>query len=127
MAGQLTDGEILMLYLRLGKQLDAMKIPAQVRTVGQDLSSLAIEVAMVDEDLRLVRGMRPCKGYMVDGVWNASNDHDRFYCLKPNGADIPMVDGVFRPYDDGLNLRLDEYELVGASAGSISDVGSFKI
>lgn len=126
-AGQLTDGEILTLYLRLDKRFDALKTPSQVRTVGQDLSSLAVEVTVLDEDLKPLRDVRPCPGYMVDGVWNASNDSDGFYLTAAHGARIPTNNGVFRPYDDGLNLRLFEEELVGVGARVAQDVGSFKL
>lgn len=49
-AGQLTDGEILMLYLRLERMGMAIKTPAQTITFGHNMGKLVVGILLlVDE------------------------------------------------------------------------------
>lgn len=127
LAGQLSEGEILTLYLRIEHRNEAYKAPVQIRSLGRDLGALGLDVSILDEDLKPIRGFDNRTGIIMDGVWNETSPTNRLTYSDGNGGSTPMTDGVFRPYDDGLDLRLFEEELVGVGVRTVHDVGSFRL
>lgn len=103
-AGGISDAEILTLYLRLEKRDVAYRLqPVQVKVRAQNAAVLAIDVFLVDEDLKPIQN-KMSSGIMVDGVWNTPGDDGSFYCPDANNRPVRSYDGVFRDYDDGVDM-----------------------
>lgn len=119
---QLSDGEILSIYLRLKQQEEAITNPVQVKfhNTSDKLGSLALIISILDEDLKHT-GITNA-GYMVDGVWNSKKPFGLI--TDPNGKPTELVNGVFRPYDDGVDMSVFEKELVGVGANTALDATS---
>lgn len=117
--GELTDGQILNLYMRLAaRDLDAFKCPIQVK-VGQLATDIAL-IAIDPEDLRPNRGVKPIWGDLIDGVWNERIGEP---CAAVNVERRGLVRGfnaVFLEYDDGIDRGPLEKKkaLTGAVSGA---------
>ncbi len=123
--GQLTSGEILACYLRLAKRREALMAVVEVQVnPRRELGALSVSIALLDDDLKPIQpGEPPCEGSFVDGIWNSTGPIT--ICASINRhTSIPTHDGVFRPYEDGIDMSMFEQELVGASASGFSDTSS---
>lgn len=123
-AGQLTDGEILMLYLRLERKSMAIKTPVQTTTVEAAMAGLVLDVSLLNEDLKALNNLPPARGVMLEGVWNVFDTEYSICFSDETGHVIPGVDGVFEKYDDGIDMSGLDRELAGVSARSGLDLSS---
>lgn len=125
---QLNNDEILMLYMRLIKGHQALKAPVQVKkSLPQAMGDKSLTILLLNEDLQPAPGTTPSLGIMPDGIWNAIKADDRFATVTARGELVPVCDGVFTDYDDGLDMRLIEQMFAGAAANVSSDSHSFRI
>ncbi len=124
--GYLTDNEILMLYLRLERRQEAIKLPVQVSLSGNKLGGLAVDVTIVNDDLKRMQGAKPCPGILIDGIWGYTDDTNTFIATDISGRKHTTCDGAFRQYDDGLDMSLIRKELAFAGADRNLDLGSFR-
>ena len=105
--GQLQNGEIAMLFLRLQNREDALKTPIQLRKPPSSrLGDFALDITLLDGDLKPIN-KTPITGAMPDGIWN-SDDPDRAIIYRSPYARYQCSDGVLRPYDDGIDMTAIE-------------------
>lgn len=125
--GSLDEAAILTLYLRLEEMQKGIKSPVQFEVKGRSAAGLAVDIYLLDEDLR-VKPNELRSGIMFDGVWNAQNKRGGFCWTNERGRQIPAYDGVFAEYDDGLDMRLFEEALAGAGASTVGlDLGTQRL
>ena len=125
---QLDNDEILMLYMRLIKGHQALKAPVQVKkSLPHAIGDTGLTILLLNEDLHPAPGTTPSLGTMPDGIWNAIKADDRFATVTAQGELVPVCDGVFTDYDDGLDMSLFEQMFAGAAANVSSDPRSFRI
>lgn len=125
-AGQLTDGQILMVYLRLERMGMAIKSPVQTTTIEHTMGGLVLDVLVLNEDLKAPKGMTPARGALVDGVWNSFDPKECLGYVNEQGKEVASRDGVFGQYDDGLDMNFFEETFAGAGASTGIDLGSFR-
>ena len=125
--GDITDAQILMLFLRLKQHAEALKIPVIARSIPHHIGQFTVEVTAIDEDLQPLRDWTPAEGELANGIWNVNDPANRIYYAEDTHK-IPCYDGIFAAYDDGIGMSDFERELVGAGAlGGMSDLSSFKL
>lgn len=125
-ADDLTDAEILTLYLRLEKVEMAVKLPVQVKVKGRHVAGLAVDICLMDEDLKALHDTT-CSGIMTDGVWDAPDKKDGFFCPDQHDRPVYAYNGVFMQYDDGIDMSLFEGELTGVGASTGLNLGSTRL
>lgn len=125
--GSLDEAAILTLYLRLENMQQCFKSPVQFEVKGRSAAKLAVDISLLDEDLR-VRPNELRSGIMIDGVWNVPDKRSGLFLTDERGRQVPAYDGVFAEYDDGLDMRLFEEALAGAGASTTGlDLGTQRL
>ncbi|NCU38782.1 hypothetical protein EOL96_07075 [Candidatus Saccharibacteria bacterium] len=118
-AGDLTDNEIVTIYLRVRDSFNAVKSPIQVKTdVPQNLGNLSVAVVLLDKELKPIQQGQSFMGNMNErGIWNPATIDDCIFVTNGR-TKLPTDNGVFKAYDDGVDLeKLFERELVAAHRG----------
>lgn len=123
--GDLSDEELLNLYLRVHGHHEALRVPALVtKRVRRNIGSVGVFVTLLNEDLKPCT--RSIPGVMDQrGVWNTA-DRDSNIQVRSGGVTRQTNDGVFRNYDGlGLDFLLPEQELTLAHGAASSDQSTF--
>lgn len=105
--------------MRVRDSFNAIKSPIQVKTdVPQNLGNLSVAVVLLDKELKPIQQGWSFMGNMNErGIWNPATIDDCIFVTNGR-TKLPTDDGVFRAYDDGVDLEeLFEQELVVAYRG----------